>query len=71
MAAIIEDMPMREVLKAIELIGGGGGMLAMVCGGAAMVLGYTSPGFTAIKFGAIAFVIGIAVKLTRRLVLPD
>ncbi|MFO7976053.1 MAG: hypothetical protein R6V12_15625 [Candidatus Hydrogenedentota bacterium] len=62
---------MRNMLKAIELIGGGGGMLAMVCGGAAMVLGYASQGFTAIKIGAVAFIIGIAVKFTRRLLMPD
>jgi len=62
---------MRNMLKAIELIGGGGGMLVMVSGGTAMVLGYASLGFTAIKVGAIAFIIGIAVKITRRLLLPD
>ncbi len=62
---------MRDVLKALELIGGGGGMLVMVCGGAAMVLGYASQGFTAIKAGAVAFVIGVLVKITRRLLLPD
>ena len=62
---------MRDVMKGIELIGGGGGMLVMIAGGAAMVLGYTGPGFTAIKLGAVAFVLGIAVKITRRLFLPD
>jgi len=58
-------------MKAVELIGGVGGLLAVVCGGAALVLGYTGAGVAAIKYGAIAFIIGIAVKLTRRLVLPD
>ena len=62
---------MRDTMKLIELLGGGGGMLAMVCGGAAMVLGFAPQGFTAIKVGAAAFVIGIAVKITRRLLLPD
>ena len=36
-----------------------------------MVLGYASQGFTAIKIGAVAFIIGIVVKITRRLLLPD
>ena len=62
---------MRDVMKAVEQIGGVGGLLAVVCGGAALVLGYTGAGAAAIKYGAIAFIIGIAVKLTRRLVLPD
>ena len=62
---------MRDVMKAVELIGGVGGLLAVVCGGAALVLGYTGAGAAAIKYGAIAFIIGIAVKLTRCLVLPD
>ncbi|HOF39511.1 MAG TPA: hypothetical protein PLD73_05515 [Candidatus Hydrogenedentes bacterium] len=62
---------MREVLKAIELIGGGGGVMAMVCGGAALVLGFTNAGAAGIKYGAVAFIIGIAVKLFRRLILPD
>lgn len=62
---------MRNVMKAVELIGGGGGLLAMVCGGAALVLGYTGAGAAAIKYGALAFIIGIAVKITRRLALPD
>ncbi len=30
---------MRDVMKAVELIGGVGGLLAVVCGGAALVLG--------------------------------
>ncbi|MGI6460853.1 MAG: hypothetical protein ACOX5J_12320 [Candidatus Hydrogenedentales bacterium] len=62
---------MREVLKAIELIGGGGGVMAMVCGGAALVLGFTNMGVAGIKYGAIAFIIAIVVKLFRRMILPD
>ncbi len=39
---------MRDVMKAVELIGGVGGLLAVVCGGAALVLGYTGAGAAAI-----------------------
>jgi hypothetical protein len=62
---------MRDLMKALELVLGGGGMFAMVGGGVAMVFGYGQHGFTAMKVGALAFVAGIAIKILRRLLLPD
>ena len=61
---------MKDFLKAAELALGGGGMLAAVGGGVAMVLGFNR-GFLGVKYGLYAFAIGVGVKIFRRLLLPD